>query len=124
MSDQTILYVENDAAVRSVTARALRRLGYDVIEVEDVASATAAELNHPGAIGLVVSEVALPDGSGVDLIADILRRRPDVRSLFVTAYSPDSAQTPRRLNAMHVLEKPFTLQDLTTRVRAALSRLP
>ena len=109
MSGETVLLVEDDAAVRKITTRMLHRMGMEV-----VAAASGAEaLAH-----LLMCDVVLPGMSGMDFVLAFLKRRPGVPHLFVTGWF-----THPQLDGMRgsVLAKPFDHQALETAVLEALA---
>ncbi len=118
---ETILLVEDEAAVRKVTARLLRAQGYQVIEARDAAEALR-QLERPDArVNLLLTDVVLPGMGGREL-ADLARvGRPDMRTLFASGYTDDVILKNQLLNQDSVvLQKPFTAEALARRVREAL----
>jgi CheY-like chemotaxis protein len=114
----TVLVVEDEAGVRELAVRALRRYGYTVLEA---ASAQAAldVLRERGHVDLVLLDVVLPDRSGPDLVAELEAQAP-VRVLFMSGYSEHHVRH-RAAARVRLLEKPFTVQDLLRHVREVLS---
>jgi two-component system, OmpR family, response regulator len=115
-----VLVIDPDAGVRSVLADALRREGF---ETHEAASARAAEL----AFGeftpdLVVLDVALPDGSGLDLARRLgdEGRRP--RVIFLTTHGATADKVAGLAVADDYVTKPFSLTELVARARAVLRR--
>jgi CheY-like chemotaxis protein len=115
---ETILLVEDDAALREMVRETLEASGYRVIEADGSAQAEArAEV---GAIDLVLSDVVMPGGGGRELLEALRRRRPAIRCLFMSGYS-DEALGPRGLAAgSRILTKPFSTQALLHAVRESL----
>jgi DNA-binding NtrC family response regulator len=86
----TILLVEDDTDVRWLIATALRRLGYDVIEASSLADACARFGDAGSAIGLLLSDVLLSDGTGPDLYRLLVTIEPSLRLLLTTGASESS----------------------------------
>jgi len=116
--DATILVVDDDDAVRPMTAGLLRDLGYHVVEA---ASAEAAEaLAHLDGmrVDLLVTDVVMGGAPGPLLAGRLRGERPDLPVLYVTGHGRATA-----LDAAQVLCKPFTHVALGRAVLAALGRL-
>jgi two-component system cell cycle sensor histidine kinase/response regulator CckA len=108
----TILVVDDEEGVRELVCRVLRFAGYPVLRAAGGEEALALAERHPGVIGLVLSDILMPDMEGQEL-ADLIRARwPDVRVLLMTG--GDAA-------ASGALAKPFTVPVLLNAVRSALS---
>ena len=119
---ETILLVEDESAVRQVTARVLREQGYRVIEAHDGEDAWLLLTGTRGdEIDLVVADIVMPNLNGLGLAERLREMRPSARVLFVSGYSDEPALT--RMHAMgpqSLLAKPFTARELLARVRAIL----
>ncbi len=102
----TLLLVDDDAAVRGVTAAQLQDAGYVVLEASCAEEALAL-LGATGEIAVVLSDVAMPDIDGVQLAAEIRKKRPDLPILFMTGYADRD-----RLQGEAVVDKPFNLHVL------------
>ncbi|HSJ09865.1 MAG TPA: ATP-binding protein, partial [Longimicrobiales bacterium] len=122
---ETILLVEDDAAVRSLTSRILSRFGYTVLETGDGAGALRLADDHPAPIHLLLTDMVMPAMNGREVAERLVARRTDVRVLLMSGYTDD--EILRR--GMHdpltaFLQKPFTPDDLGRAVRDALDREP
>ena len=118
----TILLVEDDPAVRAVTARMLSRAGHRVIVADTPERALALATEHAGHIELLVSDVVMPKMSGPDLAERIRDLAPGVRTLFMSGYNRGHLVPPEdESKGIGFLEKPFTYAALTRKV-AALCR--
>lgn len=122
MTAPTILLVEDDPALRTLTARALRENGY---EVEPAAAAPEMwRALEKGPVDLVLLDIMLPGTSGIDLCRAI-RRTSDVPIIFVSAKGSETDRVVGlELGADDYIAKPFGTRELVARVRAVLRRPP
>jgi CheY-like chemotaxis protein len=118
---ETILVVEDEAAVRQLVVRNLRSLGYRVIEAADGASAITV-LHGSEPIDLLFTDVVLPAGmTGRQLAEQARALRPDVRVLFTSGYTQNSIVHQGKLDpGVHLLTKPYRREDLGRKVRQVL----
>ncbi|MBL0171265.1 MAG: PAS domain S-box protein [Gemmatimonadaceae bacterium] len=122
---ETVLVVDDDAPVRGVTATALRRQGYRVIEAESGAAALTVSRAERGRIHALVTDVAMPHMSGPALAEQLVRERPDLRVLFVSGYADDGIAHHGVLDeGVMLLQKPYDIRDLAARVRELLELKP
>ncbi len=118
---ETVLLVEDDAGVRRVAGEALRRLGYLVLHAATAEQAVRLGGSHRGPIHLVLSDVVLPEVSGREVAERLQLLRPGIRVLYMSGYAAESRERHGALDAgTPCIEKPFTLEMLARRVRAAL----
>ena len=116
---ETILLVDDEPAVRSITARLLRQMGYEVIEAADGSEALAVCARDR--IDALVTDVVLPGLSGPDLAARCLARQPGLPVLLMSGYARESlAAQGREIAGTAFLAKPFTREALGQRVRELL----
>jgi len=118
----SILLVEDDARVRSVTSKILSRAGYGVQMVETVQEAQRV-MAHGFAFNLLITDVHLPDGNGVALAVDIRHRRPDLPILFISG-DVDVEMRVSRVEGSRFLRKPFKSTDLLINVEEVLKGRP
>ncbi|MES2304221.1 MAG: ATP-binding protein [Gemmatimonadota bacterium] len=119
--NETILLVEDDAAVRGAATDVLQRLGYTVIAAHGAADALERMQGHPDRIHLVLSDVVMPGADGPTLIAQIREHRPEIKALLMSGYLGDAISTRGVLNSgIPFLEKPFTVDRLGRKVREVL----
>lgn len=112
-----LLVVDDDAELRDLLVRALERDRHHVVAVASIQLARKAL--EKGAIDLIVLDLALPDGTGVQLCQELRRSGSDVPVLMLTAHS----EVGRRVHALDAgaddfLAKPFAVAELRARVRA------
>src|SRR6267143_701776 len=118
---ETVLVVEDVAAVRAVTRRMLERYGYGVLEAADgeVAIRLAAKFGQP--IHLLITDVVMPNLGGRDLAAVFEKTYPDTTVLFMSGYTDDAIVRHGILQEdIAYLQKPFTPESLARKVRAVL----
>ncbi|MGA2856179.1 MAG: response regulator [Candidatus Sulfotelmatobacter sp.] len=120
---ETILLVEDETAVRRSTAEFLGLQGYTVLEAKDGLDALAVAKDFGSAIHLAVTDVVMPHMSGGQLAKELKRLRPETRLLFVSGYA---GQTVLEHNVFDLetdfLQKPFSLKQLSSKIREALKR--
>jgi CheY-like chemotaxis protein len=119
----TILLVEDEEAVRTVTARTLRRAGHRVIEAAIPSAACALFDRHVDEIDLLLTDVVMPEMHGPALAERLVRRRPALRVLFVSGHGDPLPTAGRREVGPVVLSKPFAPSKLVDTVADVL-RLP
>ncbi|MCK9909469.1 response regulator, partial [Microbacteriaceae bacterium K1510] len=115
--------VEDNEGVREYARAALEELGYTIIEAANAAD--ALRLANDGArIDLLFTDVVLPGGvSGRQLSDSLLKLRPDLPVLYTTGYTRNAIVHHGRLDPdVHLLNKPYTQQDLLRKVRELLDR--
>ena len=118
---ETILVIEDDDAVRSLSVDILAELGYDVLEAADGPSAVKLIEANPQ-IDLLFTDVVLPGGmNGAQVAAIATAQRPELKVLFTTGYSRNAIVHQGRLDAgVQLLTKPFTFDELARKVREVL----
>lgn len=116
-----ILIVDDDAAIRTVVAAALRREGHAV-----TAAASAAEMHRALAAGLpdvLVTDVVLPDGNGLDLVAALMAEYPALPVIIFSAQNTlATAVRATEVGAFDYLPKPFDLDVLAQAVGSAIAK--
>jgi signal transduction histidine kinase/CheY-like chemotaxis protein len=117
---ETVLIVEDQAALRRVMREVLEDFGYRVLEAADPPGALRVADGHEGAIHLLLTDVLLPNGSGPDLAERFTAQRPDTRVLFMSGYADDALLKRVRGAEALFLPKPFSPEALSQKVREAL----
>ncbi len=120
---ERVLVVDDDDQVRRVTALTLRRHGYDVLEARGGAEAIALARASTPPVALLVSDVVMPELSGMEVASAIRDAGLTPRVLFVSGY-PEGTVTQHGVvpDGVDLLVKPYAVRDLLRRVRAALDR--
>jgi two-component system, cell cycle sensor histidine kinase and response regulator CckA len=118
---EAILLVEDDAAVRDVTARVLRAAGYTVTEAGNGVEALERFKNGGAAMDLVLTDLVMPGISGDELARELDALAPGVRILFTSGHTSDALMR-RKLgeHRVHFVGKPYTAAELTRGVRKVL----
>jgi len=120
---ETILLVEDEAAVRQAAGEFLRLRGYTILEAKDGLDALSVARNHGAPIHLVVTDVVMPNMSGGQLAKELGRLRPEARLLFVSGYAGKTVLDHNVFDLeTNFLQKPYTLKQLSSKIRKALSR--
>jgi PAS domain S-box-containing protein len=120
---ETVLLVEDAAAVRAVIHEALVRQGYTVLDAPSGAEALEIAASHSGPIHLLLTDVVMPGLSGRQLSDQLALLRPDTRVLYTSGYTDDAVVRHGVLESgIAYLQKPFTVDGLARKVREVLDR--
>ncbi|SEI40410.1 PAS domain-containing protein [Frateuria terrea] len=111
------LLVDDDGAVRDVTAARLRKLGFDVVEAGSGGAALDL-LERTPQVDLLVADFAMPGMNGVEVAQQARMRRPELPVLFVTGYADQTALAG--VGEERVVQKPFRDDELERKVRAVV----
>jgi PAS domain S-box-containing protein len=119
---ETVLIVDDEPTVRMLVIEVLEDLGYVAIEAADGAAGLKV-LQSGARVDLLVTDVGLPGGMNGRQLADAGRAlRPRLRVLFITGYAENAFIGNGHLEpGMHVLTKPFAMEQLATRLRDLIS---
>ncbi|HEV2562423.1 MAG TPA: ATP-binding protein [Rhizomicrobium sp.] len=121
----TILLVEDEEAVRSFAARALKLRGYQVLEASGGEEALEIVRTHPGIIHLLITDVVMPNMDGPTLVRTVKRMKPDIHVIFMSGYAEDAfRRNDEKAEDLHFLPKPFGLKQLAAKVKDVLSGTP
>jgi CheY-like chemotaxis protein len=123
---ETVLLVEDDAAVRAATLAALGRLGYRVFEADSGVAALAVWRERRNQIDVLVTDLIMPgDLSGRHLAELLLKDVPGLKVLFTSGYSPDLINLALKYSpGQNLLQKPYSAQGLATALRRCLDAEP
>ncbi|TFF42500.1 response regulator [Pseudomonas sp. RIT623] len=113
-----LLVVEDDDIVRMLIVEVLDELGYTAIEADSAAAALKIIENPAQPLALLMTDVGLPDLRGQELAAKARETRPNLPVLFASGYA-ESVEVPP---GMHLIGKPFSIEQLRDKVMAILGR--
>ncbi len=120
---ETVLLVEDEPAILTMTTMMLQRMGYTVLAAGTPDEAIRLAQEHPGRIDMLMTDVVMPEMNGRDLAKNLLYIYPDIRRLFMSGYTADVIAHHGVLDeGVHFIQKPFTLKDLETKLREVLER--
>ena len=118
---ETLLLVEDEAAVRASVRRLLEWHGYTVLEARNGAEALTVFEAYERDIDLVLTDVVMPEMGGYELVERLRARRPELRVVFMSGYAERALTSNGLIPAgTGYLEKPFTVETLTRRLREVL----
>jgi CheY-like chemotaxis protein len=121
---ERILFVDDEDALVQVAEQVLTRAGYQVTVCRRPSQALAYFRANAATIRLVISDLSMPEMSGMELATELLRIRPDIPIILSTGFlRPGEADDARRIGVSEVVEKPNTPVDLLP-VIARLLRPP
>jgi PAS domain S-box-containing protein len=115
---ETVLLVEDEDSVRQLVRETLESGGYRVLEAANGQAALALAARYSQPIHLVITDVVMPGLSGQELIHQLSPLRPEAKILYLSGYAEDAVVTPGGHQAF--LQKPFTLYNLSRKVREVL----
>ncbi len=120
---ETILIVEDEAAVREAARQILELQGYAALAAADADEAVQICETYAAEIHLVISDVVMPNLSGRQLVERLSHLRPSMKVLYISGYTDDAMMHHGIVDGgMPFLQKPFTQQALARKVRDVLDR--
>jgi len=118
---ETVLVVEDEPAVLTLSRRALEAQGYVVLAASDAAAALRVVERHGGTIHMLVTDVVMPGLSGRELADRLVAQRPGIRVLYMSGYPGDAVVQHGGLpQGSAFLQKPFSPDTLARKVRDVL----
>ncbi|MDX1568032.1 MAG: response regulator [Longimicrobiales bacterium] len=118
--DKTILLVEDEETVRKVIERLLHKLGYEVESASDAEEAIEIFTERNEEFDLVLTDVVMPGLTGVEMSEVLRKQRPDMKFLFTSGYTSKELGGNPEAPPEPFLPKPFSMEELSGAVRAAL----
>jgi PAS domain S-box-containing protein len=119
----TVLLVEDQDDVRSLTRTILENLGYSVLEAPSGAKALEISAQHQGTIDILVTDVVMPGMSGRALARRLCSLRPSIKVLLVSGYARVDAHEDGNIESeFDLLPKPFTHTALASKMQEVLQR--
>jgi two-component system, cell cycle sensor histidine kinase and response regulator CckA len=118
---ETILLVEDDKTVRYLTKRLLERAGYNVLLASHGGEALFIAGEHKGPIHILVTDVVMPEMGGLQLVSRLLEQHPYMKAIMMSGYTDKEVVAfAEKLPGAAFLQKPFSYEELTTKVRLLL----
>jgi len=119
----TVLIVEDDALVRTLFRRILLAQGFSVLEAEDGRTALRIAADHGAAIQLLVTDLHLPNLSGLEVARRTTRLHPECKVLLVSGYADDAMDAAETVETRYpLLLKPFTADAFVKQIDTILGR--
>ena len=124
----TVLLVEDEVPLRTLAAKALQRLGYEVLQAGDGLDALVVADCHPGPISVVVTDIVMPRMSGPEMVEKLRHKRSGFSVIFMSGYTEAAALGNARVGKdVVLLNKPFSTDTLVrkiSQVQEAASPVP
>jgi two-component system, cell cycle sensor histidine kinase and response regulator CckA len=121
--NETVLLVEDEAAVRESTTKFLTLNGYTVLEARNGQDALQIARDYLGLIHLMVSDVVMPHMGGAQVAEQLATERPTMKVLFMSGYAESTILRHGVIDVQNgFLQKPFTLKALARKIREILER--
>jgi CheY-like chemotaxis protein len=118
---ETILLVEDEEAILTMTALMLEHLGYTVITASNPIKALEIVTSYTQKIHLLMTDVVMPGMNGRDLSKKMYKHFPDMKCLFMSGYTPNVIVHHGVLDdEMQFIQKPFSRQELSAKIREVL----
>lgn len=118
---ETILLAEDDATVRELTRQVLEEFGYRVIEAANGVDAVSTFTDRVDEIQLLLCDLIMPKMNGREVLDEVRKLSPDIRSLFVSGYAADTLRQKGLMEeGMIVAMKPISPLELLRKVREVL----
>jgi PAS domain S-box-containing protein len=118
---ETILLAEDEQAILELITRMLELQGYTVLAASTPGEAICLAREHAGEIHLLMTDVVMPEMNGRDLAKNLLSYNPSLKRLFMSGYTANVIAHNCVLDeGVFFIQKPFTVKDLTAKVREAL----
>jgi two-component system, cell cycle sensor histidine kinase and response regulator CckA len=122
---EVVLVVEDEAQVRRLVVTALERYGYSVLQAASPEEALDLARGTVDDIHLLLTDVIMPGMDGAELQRQLSRQRPGIRTLFMSGYASNVMGDHGILETgVYFIQKPFSVVDLTRKVRQLLDARP
>jgi PAS domain S-box-containing protein len=121
--DETVMIVEDEAAILELTRTMLERLGYTVITAATPVEAIGIAAAQERPIDLLITDVVMPEMNGRDLVVEVLAQHPGLRHVYMSGYTADVIAHQGVLDeGVDFIQKPFSSANLAAKVREVLDR--
>jgi PAS domain S-box-containing protein len=124
LGNETILVVEDEEEVRKLVARSLKKQGYKVLEASQGKEVFSLCEEQGGPIHLMVTDVVMPEMTGVELAKHIKQVYPEMKVLYMSGYNSDrvAIDCENLEKGIEFIQKPFTVYKLARKVREVLDK--
>jgi two-component system response regulator HydG len=120
-SQASILVIDDEISVLILLQAILEEEQYELLLALNLTDARKVWRENRHAIKLVIADFRLPDGTGVDLLCEVLEEAPEMRAIVITAFPLSTIQLPGTIAARVVMiEKPFSPRDLRMLVKDSM----
>ena len=121
LAGRTVLVTEDEANIRAAIAEYLAALDVEILEASDGVDALEVAAAYPEPIDLLVTDLVMPRMSGPDLVEALTERRPNLKVVYVSGYTPEAMSAYGEPSGDAVfLQKPFMLSELADTIRKLL----
>lgn len=118
----TILVVDDEPQVRTITELMLSTFGFEILTAEDGAAGVRVFEEQLDRIDLVIMDLTMPRMSGAQACKEMRRRKPGIRVILTSGYNESAAVDELRGDGLtDFLQKPFELESLLTATRKAMT---
>lgn len=118
---ETLLMAEDNEVVKNMASSVLARQGYTVHKASSGEEALMLLESLSGRVDLLITDVVMPGMNGRELYTKVAERFPEIRVVYMSGYSDDViAHHGVMEDGIHFIQKPFTIEGLTTKVREVL----
>jgi len=121
---ETVLVVEDQDSLREMIREALQLLGYRVLAAPNGEAALDLARGHGGPLDLLITDIVMPRMGGGELASRLLAQRPGLRVLYMSGHANETVTRHGAFEPRVLLEKPFSTETLSLRVRDVLDRSP
>lgn len=122
LETRTVLVVEDETAIRSLTRRILERDGFHVLDAPNGREAEKVVSGNPEKIDVLLTDLVMPDMGGTELATRLLAKRPDLRVVLMSGYTDDAVvRNGLAESGRAFLQKPFTPASLLQKIRDVLA---
>jgi CheY-like chemotaxis protein len=121
--EETILVVEDDPSIRNMTEKILSRKGYHVLTAAGGTECLEflERLDRP--VDVLLTDVIMPDMNGKELFSKVEKKFPGLKVIYMSGYTDDIIAHHGVLSGdVHFLQKPFSIQDVASKIRSVLDR--
>ncbi len=113
----TILLVEDEIFVQNATKRILEKFGYNVIVANDGISALELFQKQKDEINIVITDITMPKMSGIELIKEMKKIKPEIKYFYTSGYSDDNFSLNDE-EKKRLLQKPFFIEELLKKIKS------